>query len=813
MRRTTVLSLLILLTGTGLAAVFAQMGGMGPGWMGQGGVPWNMPGMPGFTFDDQVYASTGERIFFTGTNEAGERIPFTGGPPWLWMGGGGCASCHGPDGRGGFPVMMTAQVPPNITYDALTEGEHGHGGAEAGEEHAPYTDELIMQAITRGVDASGEVLDLTMPRWQMSEEDLTDLLDFLKTLDPGIHEEPPLIGEQVSAIAREYLESLNFPDLRLAELVVYSQSAIAKFQEKSTGKYAFDVLIDLGDGQIYPVMGPTMGWNTRYGNGGMMMGGFFDLRLDIDEARSLARQFLAQANVSGSLGEDHTHTYYGYYEFHLEQNGRTANFITVNGYTGQISHETWLGLVADVTRFPETGSQEQPRLRLVPVRSVLVHDERFSLDIQVEAVHKLAGYQFDLRFDPTMLQVEGVAEGSFLKRDGAGTFWQPPAIDNANGHVRVIAARTTQEGSTGDGSLASIQFHTVGAGDTSLGLEHVLMSDSVGNTMDVSVSGTLLQIQQPQARWDVNTDGSVDIVDLVLVGQRLGGTVEADESPNPDVNRDGEVNVIDLVLIGQHFGETYGEGPPAAPTTWAEDMGAPVVLRTVARHQGTDELWVDVLVDDATNLYGFQFDVLFDPQTLEFAEIQEGDLLRHGGTSTFFQPPRNHASVGRLTNTMATRVSTPEGVGGQGTLASFRFLARESSSDSLVQLANIRLADTQGNRLPVRLEMGSVHETIPHNSDSSGLLQNFPNPFNPDTWIPYQLKEAGDVTVNIYTATGQLVRGFSLGHQPAGSYTTQERAVHWDGRDDVGQPMSSGVYFYRLEAPGLTQTRKMILKK
>ncbi|MFQ5875391.1 MAG: c-type cytochrome [Dehalococcoidia bacterium] len=124
------------------------------------------------------YSSNGELIYFTGTNEQGQRIPFNGGPMWLFMHGGSCASCHGPDGRGGALVMMGTKIPGNIRYHHLIEEEH-----EEGEEHPPYTDELIKRAITEGLKPAGEPLDWTMPRWRMSEEDLGDLLEFLKTLD------------------------------------------------------------------------------------------------------------------------------------------------------------------------------------------------------------------------------------------------------------------------------------------------------------------------------------------------------------------------------------------------------------------------------------------------------------------------------------------------------------------------------------------------------------------------------------------------------------------------------------------------------
>ena len=94
------------------------------------------------------------------------------------------------------------------------------------------------------------------------------------------------------------------------------------------------------------------------------------------------------------------------------------------------------------------------------------------------------------------------------------------------------------------------------------------------------------------------------------------------------------------------------------------------------------------------------------------------------------------------------------------------------------------------------------------------LLQNYPNPFNPETWIPYQLSEDMEtVSVHIYDTTGKLVRTLSLGFQSTGFYNSQGRAAYWDGRNEVGEPVASGVYFYTLIAGDFTATRKMLIRK
>ena len=95
----------------------------------------------------------------------------------------------------------------------------------------------------------------------------------------------------------------------------------------------------------------------------------------------------------------------------------------------------------------------------------------------------------------------------------------------------------------------------------------------------------------------------------------------------------------------------------------------------------------------------------------------------------------------------------------------------------------------------------------------TALLANYPNPFNPETWIPYQLQQSADVQVSIYNQSGVLVRELLMGHQVAGRYTSRVRAAYWDGRNAFGEPVASGLYFYTLTAGDFSATRKMLILK
>lgn len=148
----------------GYGGMMGGYGGYGGGMMGYGGERYYPPGCCQGPVE---FSSNGEKIYFTGINEKGERIPFTGGPQWLVMHGGSCVNCHGRDGRGGFVPMMCNEKAPDIRYSALTE--------------EGMSDEEIRIAITKG-EHDNEILDWCMPRWQMSEEDLNDIMAYLKEL-------------------------------------------------------------------------------------------------------------------------------------------------------------------------------------------------------------------------------------------------------------------------------------------------------------------------------------------------------------------------------------------------------------------------------------------------------------------------------------------------------------------------------------------------------------------------------------------------------------------------------------------------------
>ena len=209
----------------------------------------------------------------------------------------------------------------------------------------------------------------------------------------------------------------------------------------------------------------------------------------------------------------------------------------------------------------------------------------FTLDIRADNVLDLAGWQFNIAFDPTALEVISVSEGDFLKTDGGSTFFHGGSIDNASGKIiGLSAARLSASGVSGTGTLLQTRFKAKSGGETKLTLQNFEFGAITGENIPAGPHEITVTVEEQLATGDVNRDGRVSILDLILVAQQLGKRVSADSSA--DLNGDGIVSILDLIRIAQGIGNTAAS---AAPSVGADSVDAAIVEAWIAQARLEDD--------------------------------------------------------------------------------------------------------------------------------------------------------------------------------------------------------------------------------
>jgi WD40 repeat protein len=303
----------------------------------------------------------------------------------------------------------------------------------------------------------------------------------------------------------------------------------------------------------------------------------------------------------------------------------------------------------------------------------------------------------------------------------------------------------------------------------------------------------------PAYPWDVNEDGKVNIFDLVIVAKSFGEKVTGVIRPNPDVNGDGVVNIFDLVIIGKHFGEGGEVKIPSPPSTFMKEkaevrmkferIGEFVILRIWAK--------------SASKIYGFQFDISFNPKGIEIVSISKGELLEE---RSFFL---HSVDKGRI-KVAATMLGREGGIQGEEALTVVKF--RPSTLKKLsARIERALMINPKGDRMKVVILKREVLAEDTLKPERTELLQNYPNPFNPETWIPFELAEGAEATIKIYDSNGHLIKVLKLGWREKGLYITKGRAAYWDGKNDKGEKVPSGIYFYAMEIGGVKMVKRMVI--
>ena len=262
---------------------------------------------------------------------------------------------------------------------------------------------------------------------------------------------------------------------------------------------------------------------------------------------------------------------------------------------------------------------------------------------------------------------------------------------------------------------------------------------------------------------------------------------------------DGEITV-----------STSPPSPPAPSATPIDNLWTlPLTLTDAAGHHNTLEMGI---ASQATAGYDRNLDKFVPPPAPGQKSMTAGFLFEQDENLSL---QRSVMSITEDGETFwSLRVSAPDSA------ATLRWdvtkIPQEWSLQLMDEKRQIDMSRASSHTIPqglkdIQLVLSQRPQEI--KPSQSMLMQNYPNPFNPETWIPYQMADATDVSLTIYDVQGRVVRQLNLGHKVAGIYTNKGEAAYWDGRNELGEKVSSGLYFYRLKASNFNAVRRMVIVK
>jgi hypothetical protein len=420
------------------------------------------------------------------------------------------------------------------------------------------------------------------------------------------------------------------------------------------------------------------------------------------------------------------------------------------------------------------------------------------VDIVGEGIEELYGYELLIGYDNTRLQALDVLPGDLLERGGGSALWQP-LVDDSQGEVALVGVRLSPGEIDGSGTLATITFQARMAGVTPLLFRIV---------EPVDVEGRSFLIMPHTAEVNPHSDASMRVTTTaVLTEDGVLVTVEALDAVND--HGYSVTNGTSSQLLEQLEGKWRVEG--------ASVPESGVLAQYRYRIWGTDEVTFlpTVQVFDAL---GIAADAEAPEASIAFRASPPTDINKDYEV--------NIADLVILAqafgkNLPGRRRPDPDVTGDDTVdIHDFVAVARDFGSvyspDPDVPMAAPRDQAIATEDMPTAaINLLAAHgiQIAPVIPERTSLLPNYPNPFNPETWIPFDLADASEVTIHIYDTAGMLVRRFDLGSRSPGAYHTRSDAARWDGRNEQGELVGSGVYLCEIHAGGHREVRRMTVRQ
>ena len=491
--------------------------------------------------------------------------------------------------------------------------------------------------------------------------------------------------------------------------------------------------------------------------------------------------------------------------------------------------------------------------------------DEFEVEIQVENVQNLFGVSFELHYTHTQhIDALSTQKGDFLGTDvvyfdniddangvvSIGITRKAPAA-GVNGNGVVAKVRLTSAASTPNGTPVQFTVANVTANDPA-GAPIVLTPQSLtvtiicehtvtitdgptanpttvapGGVVDLSVTavcslghainyswavepqeGTFDNPNQQNPKWTApQTPGTYTFTVTATCSVNPNvtdtGTVQVTVSDGVcpkvgDVSGDGTVSAYDAALILQFVVGIIDKFPvefQQSPIT-STPQSYSITVPHLAVATG-NKIQAPIIINDASGVASGGVVLRYDAKVLRAVTVVPTSLLSgyYWQFNTELDGEVRIAFAGNRT------------ISGDKVLFYVEF---EALSNNIGKVSPLTL---EVAKISENLDITKFNGSIAILPPKSTLLQNYPNPFNPETWVPYFLVEPANATLKIYSTTGKLVRTLDLGYKIAGIYLNKNKAAYWDGKDEYGESVASGVYFYSLQAGKFTETRKMVIVK
>lgn len=485
-----------------------------------------------------------------------------------------------------------------------------------------------------------------------------------------------------------------------------------------------------------------------------------------------------------------------------------------------------------------------------PPDTSLAVGESFTIDVVIDGVTNLGSFQFDVEYLSGVVNADSAWVGNFLGSTGRNVSAVGPVIDNASDTGKVTFGGFsfgTANGPDSSGVLATIKFTAQDTGVTALDLRELQVTDidglvqSVASINDgiVRVTPRVLPVDPTRTSVDANPDSiPADGVSTSTITVTPKDSLENNLGAGQIVSLATTAGTL-LGLVSDNGDGTYTQLLQSSTTPGTAVITATVngiemnqepqvvfipLVGVAVRIEPSDTtvavgetFTIDVVIDNVQNLGSFQFDIKYMSSIVHADSGWLGNFLGSTGRNVAPVGPviDNASDTGKVTFG-GFSFGAPNGPDASGVLATVQFTVQDTGSTAL-NLMKVQVTDIDGQVQKLgTIGDGMVNAIITSVNDpyakpipvEFSISQNYPNPFNPATTIRFQLAKPEWVSMKIFNLLGQEIRTLVDQNMEAGYFT-----VNWDGKDNFGKEVPSGIYFYQIQAGSSVQVKRMILQK